>query len=143
MKKADAAVRLTGGEGADRMNSAHGTGDRSEKSAGVEGLCLGPRLRPFGIADVAGLRDDFLLEPATRDSFGLAVSLGKRLSDAVLDDIQDRPTSIYFHHYRQMNFFRPRGASRCRLYPEAGIPVAGHCGLADHRLEEAAGPRLA
>jgi len=64
----------------------------------------------FGIADVTGLRDDFLLEPATRDSFGLAVSLGKRLSDAVLDDIPDHPTSIYFHHYRQMNFFLDRGA---------------------------------
>lgn len=64
----------------------------------------------FGVADIAGLRGDFLLEPATRDRFGLAVSLGKRLSDAVLDDIQDRPTSIYFHHYRQMNFFLDRGA---------------------------------
>ena len=64
----------------------------------------------FGVADIASLRDDFLLEPDTRDRFPLAVSLGKRLSDAVLEDIRDHPTSIYFHHYRQMNFFLDRGA---------------------------------
>ena len=64
----------------------------------------------FGVADVTGMRDDFLLEPATRERFGRAVSLGKRLSDAVLDDIRDHPTQLYFHHYRQMNFFLDRGA---------------------------------
>jgi epoxyqueuosine reductase QueG len=63
-----------------------------------------------GVADVTALRGDFLLEPESRERFPLAVSLGKRLSDAVLDDIRDRPTSIYFHHYRQMNFFLDRGA---------------------------------
>jgi epoxyqueuosine reductase len=63
-----------------------------------------------GIADVTSLRADFLLEPGTRDRFGLALSLGKSLSDAVLEDILDHPTSIYFHHYRQMNFFLDRGA---------------------------------
>jgi epoxyqueuosine reductase len=64
----------------------------------------------FGVADVTGMRGDFLLEPETRELFGLAVSLGKRLSDAVLDDIRGHPTQIYFHHYRQMNFFLDRGA---------------------------------
>ncbi|MBE3131548.1 MAG: epoxyqueuosine reductase, partial [Acidobacteria bacterium] len=64
----------------------------------------------FGVTDVTGLRGDILLEPATSGRFGLAVSLGKRLSDAVLDDIGDHPTQIYFHHYRQMNFFLDRGA---------------------------------
>ena len=63
-----------------------------------------------GIADVTALRGDFLLEPGSRERFPLAVSLGKGLSDAVLDDIRDHPTSIYFHHYRQMNFFLDRGA---------------------------------
>jgi len=64
----------------------------------------------FGVADIAALRADFELEPETRDRFGLAVSLGKRLSDAVLEDIRDHPTALYFHHYRQMNFFLDRGA---------------------------------
>jgi ferredoxin len=64
----------------------------------------------FGVADIAGIRGDFLLEPATSGRFGRAVSLGKGLSDAVLDDIGDHPTQIYFHHYRQMNFFLDRCA---------------------------------
>ncbi|MCU0243677.1 MAG: hypothetical protein MUE80_02795 [Acidobacteria bacterium] len=64
----------------------------------------------FGVADVTAMRGDFLLEPATRDQFPLAVSLGKRLSDAVLEDIDDRPTPLYFHHYRQANNFLDRGA---------------------------------
>ena len=76
----------------------------------LKAFALGLGFDLFGVADVTALRADFLLEPHTRDRFGLAVSLGKRLSEAVLDDIHDRPTPIYFHHYRQMNFFLDRGA---------------------------------
>lgn len=32
-----------------------------------------------------------------------AVSVGLRLSDAVLDEISDKPTFTYFHHYRSAN----------------------------------------
>ena len=73
-------------------------------------FALGLGFDLFGVADVAALKDDFLLEPETRARFGLALSLGKGLSDSVLDDIGDHPTAIYFHHYRQMNFFLDRGA---------------------------------
>jgi GNAT superfamily N-acetyltransferase len=87
--------------------------DTTEKAANYKGLkafVLELGFDLFGVADVAGMRGDFLLEPATSGRFGLAVSLGKGLSDAVLDDIGDHPTQIYFHHYRQMNFFLDRGA---------------------------------
>jgi epoxyqueuosine reductase QueG len=77
---------------------------------GLKAISLDLGFDLFGVADVTGMRGDFLIEPETRDRFGLAVSLGKRLSDAVLDDIRDHPTQIYFHHYRQMNFFLDRGA---------------------------------
>jgi epoxyqueuosine reductase QueG len=33
-----------------------------------------------------------------------------RLSDAVLGEIEDRPTQLYFHHYRQANVFLDRVA---------------------------------
>jgi epoxyqueuosine reductase len=82
----------------------------------------------FGVADVRGIRGDFLLEQETRDRFGLAVSLGKRLSDAVLEDIRDHPTSIYFHHYRQINGFLDRGAllvaDRIQRLGHRSLPVA-------------------
>ncbi|MGB8958628.1 MAG: hypothetical protein WCC00_06405 [Candidatus Aminicenantales bacterium] len=83
---------------------------REKNTRDLKAFALGLGFDLFGVADVTALRSDFQLEPETRDRFGLAVSLGKRLSDAVLDDIHDRPTPIYFHHYRQMNFFLDRGA---------------------------------
>ncbi|HDT13293.1 MAG TPA: hypothetical protein ENO03_02940 [Candidatus Aminicenantes bacterium] len=86
-------------------DSARSAGYRELKTRALE---LGFDL--FGVADVIPLRDTFLLEPATRDRFPLAISLGKRLSDAVLDDIRDHPTTLYFHHYRQTNYFLDRGA---------------------------------
>jgi epoxyqueuosine reductase len=64
----------------------------------------------FGVADVTALRAGFMLEPGTRERFARAVSLGKGLSRGVLDDIRDHPTALYFHHYRQLNFFLDRGA---------------------------------
>ncbi len=64
----------------------------------------------FGVADICDLRQEFRLEEKTRRRFGLAISLGKRLNGAVLDDLVDRPTLLYFHHYRQINAFLDRGA---------------------------------
>ena len=74
----------------------------------AEALELGFDL--FGVADVTELRADFLIEPKTSDRFSLAISLGKGLNDPVLDDIDDHPTPLYFHHYRQTNAFLDRGA---------------------------------
>ena len=87
--------------------------DKADKAANykeLKALALELGFDLFGVADVTGMRGEFLLEPETCDRFGLAISLGKRLSDAVLDDIRDHPTQIYFHHYRQTNFFLDRGA---------------------------------
>jgi epoxyqueuosine reductase len=87
--------------------------DRSAKPMDYRELkdqALGLGFDLFGVADVSGLRGDLLFEPSTRERFGRAISLGKRLSDAVLDDLRDHPTQLYFHHYRQMNFFLDRAA---------------------------------
>ncbi len=73
-----------------------------------EALRLGFDL--FGVADVRPVREGFALAPALRERLDSAISLGKRLGDAVLEDIVDHPTPVYFHHYRQTNFFLDRGA---------------------------------
>lgn len=62
----------------------------------------------FGVADVTKIRKEFLLDKELKTKFDWALSLGKRLLDPVLDDIKDRPTPLYFHHYRQLNFFLDR-----------------------------------
>jgi epoxyqueuosine reductase len=64
----------------------------------------------FGTADISDIRNSFLLPESLRDSLGFAISLGKRLVAGVLDDILDGPTPLYFHHYRQINYFLDRGA---------------------------------
>jgi len=63
-----------------------------------------------GVADVSLIRHAFALDPSTANQFPRAISLGKRLLDPVIEDIQDRPTPLYFHHYRQLNFWLDRAA---------------------------------
>ncbi len=63
-----------------------------------------------GVADVRDMRGGFALPERLRDRFERAISLGKRLNDAVLEDIDDHPTALYFHHYRQVNAFLDRSA---------------------------------
>lgn len=64
----------------------------------------------FGVADVRLLKSDFVLSSEIKEEFNWAISLGKKLLPAVLEDIVDHPTPLYFHHYRQINFFLDRGA---------------------------------
>lgn len=64
----------------------------------------------FGVADITKISQDFLLAQELKSRFDWALSLGKRLLDSVMDDIKDRPTPLYFHHYRQLNFFLDRAA---------------------------------
>jgi epoxyqueuosine reductase QueG len=35
----------------------------------------------------------------------LAISIGKTLSESILEEITDHPTKLYFHHYRMINLF--------------------------------------
>ncbi len=74
------------------------------------GFALDQGLSLFGVADIAGIREEFSLGKKLREKFDWGISLGKRLLDAVLEDIKDRPTRLYFHHYRQLNFFLDRAA---------------------------------
>ena len=65
----------------------------------------------FGVADIRPFKEDFLLlSKQSIDSFDSGISLAVSLSDAVLEEIEDRPTQLYFHHYRQANFFLDRVA---------------------------------
>jgi epoxyqueuosine reductase QueG len=64
----------------------------------------------FGVAEISQVRDEFALPERLKDRFSQAISMGKRLVGDVLEDIQDGPTQLYFHHYRQLNFFLDRAA---------------------------------
>ncbi|MDD5017380.1 MAG: 4Fe-4S double cluster binding domain-containing protein [Eubacteriales bacterium] len=64
----------------------------------------------FGTSDVTGyVPDQFASTP-------YAVTLGVRLSDAVMQDVVHGPTKIYFHHYRTANAFLDMCALKCVIY---------------------------
>lgn len=82
----------------------------------------------FGAADIAPVRKEAArLSPALMSGFDSAIALAVRLSDAVLEDIDDRPTELYLHHYRQANFFLDRVAFGLALQIEgrgySALPV--------------------
>jgi len=66
-------------------------------------LGLGASL--FGVANLKPLKRSFIfLSPRTLDSLPYGISLAVRLSDKVIEDLEDRPTRLYLHHYRQINY---------------------------------------
>lgn len=73
----------------------------------------------FGVADLDRLRrvaPEFEHETAP---FRRAFVLGVRLQDAVLEELEDRPTPQYFHHYRQANWWLDRVAFELGLRVQA------------------------
>ncbi len=74
-------------------------------------LDLGASL--FGVAQVESLRERvFSLSPQGIDSLPYAISLAVRLSDRILEDIQDGPTPLYFFHYQRVNILLDEMALR-------------------------------
>lgn len=63
----------------------------------LTGLLKGMGATFVGFADVEGKPDGGFKK------LRFAVSVGLRLSDAILDEIVDKPTYTYFHHYRTIN----------------------------------------
>lgn len=84
--------------------------ERRKNSELLKTFVLDQGITLCGIADVGTVKEEFLLGNETKERFNRALSLGKRLIDPVIEDIGDRPTPLYFHHYRQLNFFLDRVA---------------------------------
>jgi len=58
----------------------------------------------FGVADLGSFKkDEILLHSSTIDQLSFGISVGFSLSDTVLEEIEDRPTPLYFHHYQRVN----------------------------------------
>lgn len=59
----------------------------------------------FGVADISEIRKKFLLSQDLLKNLNSAISLGIRLSGKILDEIENHPTKLYYHHYRVVNHF--------------------------------------
>ncbi|MBE0477829.1 epoxyqueuosine reductase [Candidatus Aerophobetes bacterium] len=66
---------------------------------------LGWGISLFGVASLDNLKQNIAgILPETLQDLFFAVSLGVRLSDKIIDDIKGKPTQLYLHHYRQVNY---------------------------------------
>jgi epoxyqueuosine reductase QueG len=98
-----------------------------------------------GVADITSAREEFYIDKDIAERFDRALVFAKRIIDPVIEEIKDRPTALYFHHYRQLNFFLDRGALITASYiQEQGfqaLPIAAsqvidwerHLGHVSHR----------
>ncbi len=58
----------------------------------------------FGVADLNLLKmEECLLPSHLFHQFSSAISIGYHLSDAILEEIENQPTTLYFHHYQRTN----------------------------------------
>ncbi|MGB9630000.1 MAG: hypothetical protein ACPL6D_15195 [Thermodesulfobacteriota bacterium] len=58
----------------------------------------------FGVADFRSFkREEVLLPSSLIDQFPFAISAGYHLSRSILEEIENKPTSLYFHHYQRVN----------------------------------------
>ena len=63
----------------------------------------------FGVADLSQAQlATYNLSAKTVSELPFGISIGIRLSDVVLEDIDDHPTMLYLHHYRQANYILDR-----------------------------------
>jgi len=58
----------------------------------------------FGVADLRCFeKEEILLSLSLIDRLPHAISVGFHLSDAILEEVENQPTPLYFHHYQRVN----------------------------------------
>ncbi len=76
-----------------------------EDTEWLRGLAFKECVSLFGAADIRSIKNGFLLSSSETDKLNFAVSIGVRISPAVLLGITSRPTLLYKWHYQQANQF--------------------------------------
>jgi len=79
--------------------------DSSANYKSLNKFCKGLGLEFFGVADISGVKNSFVLSKGTIAKLRYAVVAGARMSRAVLADIHQEPTRLYSHHYKTANAF--------------------------------------
>jgi len=80
--------------------------DKNKNTKWLEELALQDGASVFGVADIKPVRKYFHDSIKSKTIiFPFGISLGFKLSNEIIDDIQDEPTIIYKHHYSTVNHF--------------------------------------
>ncbi len=110
------------------MREGAGLADRSEDSnyEQLKGAALAEGASLFGVAATDAEGSRFLdLSDAAVGGLDRAVCFGFHLSDAVLADVEDGPTRLYFFHYQRVNLLLDAASLRLT----ALIQDSGHRAL--------------
>ena len=59
----------------------------------------------FGVCELKDDKEEIFLPKEILKNLKRAISLAVKLSDGILEEIVDKPTKLYFHHYRTVNMF--------------------------------------
>lgn len=90
--------------------------DRNKNYLDLKKISLNSGADLFGVADIRGIKNEFALSKNLLEKLDKAICIGVRLSEAVLEEICDSPTRLYFHHYRTLNSFLDQLALRITNY---------------------------
>jgi len=77
--------------------------DKNKNYLNLKKFCLEQGIDLFGVADILEIKDEFMILGRTLEKLNQAVCLGVRLSAGILDEIENAPTRLYFHHYKTIN----------------------------------------
>ena len=78
--------------------------DAKDNTEKIKTLCHQWGGSLFGVADLRPFKkEEILLPPSLMDKLSYGISVGFHLSDAILEEILNQPTPLYFHHYQRVN----------------------------------------
>ena len=77
---------------------------RIQNTEAIKTLCRQWGGSLIGVADLRSFRKEEILIPTSlTDRLPFAISVGYHLSDAILEEVENQPTPLYFHHYQRIN----------------------------------------
>lgn len=79
--------------------------DKNKNYTCLKKVCLDSGADLFGAADIRDIKNDIKISKGLLAKLDKAVCFGVRLSGSVLEEIEQAPTRLYFHHYRTANVF--------------------------------------
>ena len=84
--------------------------DKNKNYLALKKICLKEGLDLFGVADIREIKNEFKISPKTLANLDKAICLGLRLSQSILSEMEEKPTKLYFHHYKTINSFLDQAA---------------------------------
>ena len=69
----------------------------------IKKFCLAQGVDLFGVADIRPIKNEIAISVKVLEKLDRAVSLGTRLSTAILEEIEASPTRLYYYHYKTLN----------------------------------------